>query len=96
MLQLPRVGGGFPLSEGCNLFAEAANFRVDLLQLKLRCGGSDALPRGVELRVPADVLGAAPVDDEGALLFRCSLCFFRISDADPRYVALGPAPFALW
>ena len=51
------------------------------------------LPRGVELRVPADVLGAAPANDEGAFVRRF-LYFFRISDADPRYVALGSAPSA--
>ena len=64
-----------PLSEGCELFAEAPEFRVDLLQPKQRCGGADALPRGVELRVPADVLGAAPANVEGAFV-RPFLCFF--------------------
>ena len=48
---------------------------MELLQLKQRGGGSDVLPRGVELRVPADVLGAAPANVEGAFVRRF-LCSF--------------------
>ena len=75
----------FLLPEGCNIFAKAADFCFHLPQPKLRCGGCNVLPRGIELRVPADVLGAAPAND-GAFV-PSSLYFFEfltpIPDTSP-------------